>query len=448
MSKLVLDAKPLMTNYLMPDDSFMVPSVYKPKLNYRIFLFIRDPKENLELTEQINAFGYQVNQYQDEEELLAALRWSLPNAILVFIDGNALGFEDYDRLASNLKKQANHIPVVIISPQDSFDLRLRVVRSGGSAFFVHPVDISTLIGSLDEIANPTTNVPMRILIVEDSITQASYYALHLEKVGMQTRIVTDPRQMIDPMIEFNPDLILLDMNLPDCNGIELAQMIRQMENFVSVPLVFMSTEMDRERQLAALMIGGDDFLFKPIKPEHLIAFITSRVERFQKMRSLMIYDGLTNLLNHTTIKERLVKELIRSDREKQPLAFAMIDLDHFKVVNDQYGHATGDRVLKSLGRMLKQRLRRTDLIGRYGGEEFSIILPNTSALEAVSVMDKLRESFSRLHHHSGQGIFTVTFSCGVAAFPEFRTATDISNAADKALYEAKENGRNRIRMAK
>jgi diguanylate cyclase (GGDEF)-like protein len=426
----------------------MVPSVYKPKLNYRVFLFIREPKESQELTEQIHAFGYQVNHFEDEEELRAALRWSLPNVILVFIDGKSLNFEDFDLLSANLKKQVNHTPLVIISPQDNFDLRLRVVRNGGSAFFTHPVDISTLIGSLDEISNPTSNVPMRILIVEDSVTQASYYALHLEKVGMQTRIVTDPRHMIQPMIEFNPDLILLDMHLPDCNGIELAQMIRQMENYVSVPIVFMSSETDRQRQLAALMIGGDDFLLKPVKPEHLIAFITSRVERFKKMRSLMIYDGLTNLLNHTTIKERLVKELLRSEREKQPLSFTMIDLDHFKDVNDLHGHATGDRVLKSLGRMLKQRLRRTDLIGRYGGEEFSIILPNTSVLEAVSVMDKLRESFSRLHHHSSDGVFTVTFSGGVAAYPAFKTAAEISNAADKALYEAKENGRNQIQMAK
>lgn len=433
-----------MTNYLMSDDSFMVSSVYKPKLNYRIFLLIRDQQEAQELTEQINAFGYQVNQFAKVDDLLAALRWSLPNAILIFVDAKTLSFEDYEELAQKLKKQSNHLPLVIISTEDNFDLRLRVVRAGGSAFFTHPVDISTLIGSLDEFANPTPAVPNRILIIDDVLSQASFYAMHLEKVGMQTRIVTDPRQMIQPMIEFNPDLILLDMYLPDCNGIELARMIRQMENFVSVPIVFLSAETDRERQLAALMMGADDFLIKPVKPEHLIASVTSRIERYRKLRALMIYDGLTNLLNHTTIKERLVKELLRSERDKQPLSFAMIDLDHFKNVNDRYGHAAGDRVLKSLARMLKQRLRRTDLIGRYGGEEFSIIFPNTTAAEAASVVDKLRESFARLHHLSPDGVFTVTFSCGIASFPQYKTAVAISNAADRALYQAKEKGRNRI----
>ncbi|MEW6179045.1 MAG: diguanylate cyclase [Chloroflexota bacterium] len=433
-----------MTNYLMSDDSFMASSVYKPKLNYRIFLFIRDQKEAQELNEQISAFGYQVNLFSKSDELISALRWSLPIAILVFVDGKKLTLKDYEELAGKLKKQANHLPLIIISKEDNFDLRLKVVRAGGAAFFTHPVDISALIGSLDEFSNPPTSVPMRILIVDDVLSQASFYAMHLEKVGMHTRIVTDPRQMIQPMIEFNPDLILLDMYLPECNGIELARMIRQMENFVSVPIVFLSAESDRERQLAALMMGADDFLIKPVKPEHLIASLTSRIERYRKLRSLMIYDGLTNLLNHTTIKERLVKELIRSEREKQPLSFAMIDLDHFKKVNDQYGHSAGDRVLKSLARLLKQRLRRTDLIGRYGGEEFSIIFPNTNAAEAASVVDKLRESFARLHHLSPDGVFTVTFSCGIASFPQFKTAVEISNAADKALYQAKEGGRNRV----
>lgn len=433
-----------MSNFLMSDDSFMVSSVYKPKLNYRIYLLIRDQKEARELTEQISAFGYQVNPFTKADDLISALRWSLPNAILVFVDVKNLSFEDYEELALKLKKQSNHLPLIIISTEDNFDLRLRAVRAGGSAFFIHPVDISSLIGSLDEFANPTPSVPNRILIIDDVLSQASFYAMHLEKVGMQTRIVTDPRQMIQPMIEFTPDLILLDMYLPDCNGIELARMIRQMENFVSVPIVFLSAETDRERQLAALMMGADDFLIKPVKPEHLIASVTSRIERYRKLRSLMIYDGLTNLLNHSTIKERLVKELLRSERDKQPLSFAMIDLDHFKNVNDRYGHSAGDRVLKSLARMLKQRLRRTDLIGRYGGEEFSIIFPNTTAAEAASVVDKLRESFAHVHHLSSDGFFSVTFSCGIASFPEYKTAVAISNAADKALYQAKEGGRNRI----
>ncbi len=435
-----------MTNYLMSNESFINPSVYKPRLNYRVFVYTQSPDEGNELAEQIGYFGYQVQIFSDQEELRAATRWSSPNAILLFVNQDNLA--EFENITSNFQKQTHNIPIIVISPIDDFSMRLKVVRAGGTAFFNYPVDISALVGALDEISNPNTNAPYRILVIEHALTQASYYAMHLEKVGMETRIITDPTRLMQPLLEFNPDLILLEMYLPDCTGVELARVIRQMENFVTVPIVFLSAETDKERQLAAMFTGGDDFLIKPIKPEHLIAAITSRVERYRKLRNLMIYDGLTSLLNHTTIKEWLVKELLRAEREKLPLAYGMIDLDHFKDVNDQHGHAVGDRVLKSLARLLKQRLRRTDLIGRYGGEEFAIILPNTTAVEAVSVVDKLREGFSNIHHHGTAGPFSVTFSCGIAAFPDFNTAATLTQAADKALYQAKHQGRNCVMKAR
>ena len=122
----------------------------------------------------------------------------------------------------------------------------------------------------------------------------------------------------------------------------------------------------------------------------------------------------------------------------------MIDLDHFKLVNDEHGHMTGDRVLKSLSRLLQDRLRRTDIIGRYGGEEFAVILLNTDVENAHQIMDKIRESFSQIRQISSESDFYVTFSCGIAAFPQIKNASELNAAADQALYKAKETGRNRI----
>jgi diguanylate cyclase (GGDEF)-like protein len=157
---------------------------------------------------------------------------------------------------------------------------------------------------------------------------------------------------------------------------------------------------------------------------------------------MMIRDSLTGLLNHTTIRERLMTELLRSARQNTPLTYAILDIDNFKTVNDTYGHATGDRVLKSLSQMLIKRLRQSDIIGRYGGEEFAIILPNTSAPMGEKIMDELRFGFSQLLHHSGEHEFSVTFSCGLATFPAYESISLLSEAADKALYEAKHQGRN------
>jgi diguanylate cyclase (GGDEF)-like protein len=155
-------------------------------------------------------------------------------------------------------------------------------------------------------------------------------------------------------------------------------------------------------------------------------------------------DSLTGLLNHTNLKETLYNELLRAKRTEAKLCFAMIDLDHFKNVNDVHGHMSGDRVLKSLSRLLQDRLRRTDIIGRYGGEEFGVILINTGVVNAKAIMDDIRESFSQIRQASSEGDYYVTFSCGIAGFPDISTAEELNSQADQFLYKAKEEGRNRI----
>jgi diguanylate cyclase (GGDEF)-like protein len=129
------------------------------------------------------------------------------------------------------------------------------------------------------------------------------------------------------------------------------------------------------------------------------------------------------------------------------MSFAMIDLDHFKNINDTYGHPTGDRVLKSLARVLQQRLRRTDIIGRYGGEEFAVMLPDTDGSKAAGVLDEIRQDFSQVRQRSEQDEFHVTFSCGIADFPRYQDAAIINKVADEALYHAKHQGRNRVVLA-
>ena len=205
--------------------------------------------------------------------------------------------------------------------------------------------------------------------------------------------------------------------------------------------------MDREKQLEAVGIGGDDFLTKPIRPKHLISAVRSRIERYRELRALMLRDSLTGLYNHTSIRERLVQESARAVRNNQPLALAMMDIDYFKKVNDTYGHATGDRVLKALAHMLTRRMRQSDIIGRYGGEEFLIILPNTDKQTARQILDELREAFALVRHTADNTEFNVTFSCGVASFPKHQTPAALSEAADRAMYAAKAQGRNRVALS-
>jgi diguanylate cyclase (GGDEF)-like protein len=261
---------------------------------------------------------------------------------------------------------------------------------------------------------------------------------------MVVHVETTPEAGLNVIGSFNPDLILMDMYMPVCNGEDLCKIIRQYESFTSIPIVFLSSEADVQKQLNAMKIGADDFLTKGIDPEHLITSITTRIQRHRVLSSFMIRDSLTGLLNHTTSKKQLESMITKAQKLNTPLSFAMIDIDHFKKVNDTYGHPTGDKVIKSLSRLLQKRLRKTDSIGRYGGEEFAIVLWNTDAKSAKKILDEIREDFSKIEHlHEGKVFFT-TFSSGIAEFPGFVTSADLSNAADRALYVAKKQGRNQV----
>ncbi|MBZ0104531.1 MAG: diguanylate cyclase [Sulfuricella denitrificans] len=399
------------------------------------------------LTTQIGHFGYTVRTCSQTETALKHIRQKIPAAIIAditFVEGEKAGIESM--LA--LRREGLALPpLIFISSRTDFLTRLEAIRAGGLAYFGKPVDISGLIDKLDQLTSTAQAEPFRVLIVDDAAILAAFYAETLEQAGMVTRQVTDPMQIMKALDDFNPELILMDINMQGASGEEVAQVLRQQDIHASVPIVFLSGEKDMDKQLAAMSLGGDDFLVKPIQPAHLISAVRSRIERYRVLRNFMVRDSLTGLLNHTKIKEQLDVEFERARRQKRPLSFAMIDLDHFKHVNDTYGHPTGDKVLKSLARLLQQRLRKVDVIGRYGGEEFAVILTDTSGPDAVRILDNIRKDLEQIRQHGEKTEFSVTFSCGVASYPGFDTPEAINNAADKALYRAKQDGRNRVAMA-
>lgn len=427
------------------DTGQAVHSLQESRAGQQIFLVEDDAFQADELASQIGYFGYRVRIFHRLEEIRPALESELPSAILmdiVFPDSDTAGTDAIQQLHDRYP-----VLVIFISVREDAVARLNALRAGGEAYFTKPVNVSTLIETIDRLTIKADPLPCRILIVDDSSAQANFTSLHLVRAGMEVRSVNDPLKSLDALVEFSPDLILLDMYMPECTGMELAAIIRQMEAYVSIPIVFLSSETDRDKQLEAVGLGGDDFLTKPIQPAHLVASVTSRVERYRKLRALMLHDSLTGLFNHTTTRERLSMELLRAARQSSPLSYAMIDIDFFKKVNDTYGHATGDRVLKSLSQLLSKRLRHSDTIGRYGGEEFAVIFPGTTGETACGIMENLRMTFADLLHHAGDQEFTVTFSCGIATFPEHTTIASLSEAADQALYEAKHRGRNQVRRA-
>jgi len=409
-----------------------------------VYIALNNSEYANRIISQLEFFGFRSISFEKNANLISAAKQNKPETIVIDVDfGSELG--GIDAVTKIQSKHEAAIPIVYLSERlDDIDTRLKASRSGGEEFFFQAVDPGQLIEKIGNYTHASPQEPYRVLVVDDSKSQARYIDTILNKAGMLPLTITDPMQILLALEEFQPEIIIMDMYMPGCTGMELARVIRQQDRFHSVPIIYLSAEDDINKQLHAMSQGGDDFLTKPIDPKHLTATIHNRGRRARSLLALMIRDSLTGLYNHTHILHLLDQEIIRAKDTKKPLTFAMLDIDFFKKINDSYGHPIGDRVLKSLSLFLKQRLRKTDHIGRYGGEEFAIVLPNTSEGDAKIILNEIRERFSTLPQPSGKLTFNVSFSCGIALSCEESVQT-LCGKADKALYEAKHAGRNTVR---
>lgn len=409
-----------------------------------------------ELLLQLEGYGYRVKHCRSLSELGPALEQEMPAALVMDIihpEGELAG----PLYLSSLIAQGRALPpTLFISVRDDLSARLEAVRAGGLGYFTKPLEMHQLISRLEVLVGHRGPEPYRILMIEDSATESTHYAHILRRAGMQVTVVGNPLQVMEPLLSERPDLVLMDLYMPGCSGLELAAVIRQQDAFMGIPLVFLSSETDTDRQMSGLSTGGDDFLEKPISPEHLVASLAARITRARLLRANMNRDSLTGLLNHGNFKYQLKLELSRAARRQGRLALAIIDIDAFKVINDNHGHPVGDRVIRSLARHLQQQLRETDVLGRLGGDVFGAILLDTDEIGAIGRLDAIREAFSTRHFRGLESIleaepFAITFSCGLSGFPG-RTNVGADPDAllavtDQALMEAKLQGRNRIVVA-
>ena len=344
-------------------------------------------------------------------------------------------------------KNVHDHPWIAIGKMGSLEERLSAVRMKAVGFSVGIPDLQFLLPILDRICKPLKEEPFRIIIYDDDEMAADYFATALQNDGMNATFVTEPNELLEDLENWIPDVCILNMNTPLCSGLELAETIRQQDKFVSMPILFLSGGYTEEVEAHAVQVGGDELLYKSARIDNLVSIVRARATRARQIRSLSEKDSLTGLLNHVRIKANLEMEIARVNREQiedGSLVFVMIDIDHFKNVNDTYGHLTGDQVIQGLARLLRDRFRQTDSVGRYGGEEFAVVMPNCPIENAVDIFEELREQFAHLQFQHDNVTFSCTFSVGVACFTGVENAQLLNEKADQALYTSKNRGRNCI----
>jgi diguanylate cyclase (GGDEF)-like protein len=309
-----------------------------------------------------------------------------------------------------------------------------------------------------------TRSPSRILVVDDSRTQLEWLVQVLLREGYDVVSAATGREAVVKARTLAPDLVLLDMILPDMDGLEVLRLVKASPDERFLPVIILSVKSDVDSKVEGLRIGADDFIAKPFAEAEILA----RCDAMLRIKSLQdelratrrsleeqsVTDSLTGLKNRRFFDERLPEEFRRAQRYSDPVSLMMIDLDHFKEVNDRYGHQMGDVVLRDAAAVIKSSVREPDICARYGGEEFAVILPKTHLGGTLTVAERvwrgLRDKVYRQEVPAvGLGAVVevrVTASLGLAFFPskDIVSAELLVKFADEALYQAKRQGRNNI----
>lgn len=413
----------------------------------RLILFFSDTvKADDPWCAALNSYGYQAHISANPKALSGGPLAFQPEAVVIDLSQTADINQSLATIHRLITENRLGVPVVFIGDREDFDLRIKTIRSGVSSFLNGPVTPLDLVERLDRLTS-RYDAPYRVLTVDDSKAQSTHIRDILREAGMVTATITDASKVLGPLHTFQPEIIVMDLNMPRATGDEIVAVIRQEEDFDTIPIVYLSEVKDEVRQEQAMMSGGDDFITKPFVPERFINSVRHRVARFRQLRQLIENDSLTGLTNHSHTFKAIEYLFTEAKKADQPCSYAIFDIDFFKQVNDTWGHDTGDQVIKSFARCLREMTRKYDVAGRIGGEEFALIMPKTSIEGALAVVEWLRDGFSDIVHASGDKTFNCTVSAGVAASGEYDNELDMRNAADAALYLSKAHGRNRMTLA-
>jgi two-component system cell cycle response regulator len=297
-----------------------------------------------------------------------------------------------------------------------------------------------------------------VLIIDDSVAVREQIIRTIESSALFNRYyeAEDGLEGFKKLLSSPVDVILCDLEMPRIDGFKFLSMLKARPDLQNIPVIILTGMNDRERKIKGLELGANDYVTKPFDNEELVARVKVHL-KLKKLQDELVRsnelllelsntDHLTGLFNRRYMMEALDKEVQRSIRKGGTLSLIMLDIDHFKRVNDEFGHLQGDSVLQMVALHLQKELRSYDCAARYGGEEFVAILPDSSLKDAIFVADRIRLAVQNIRFNGPPAKLRLTASLGVASFsPEHSSSVDgFIKLADDALYRAKATGRNRV----
>ncbi|MFA5684317.1 MAG: EAL domain-containing protein [Lysobacteraceae bacterium] len=358
---------------------------------------------SVELDQRLEVLGYELELLDDEEELKEILTALAPDLVLVdagFIhELEGIGAV----LRSTRERTGSRLLLLAICEEDTVEARLAARRAGADALLIAPRSVQEVIDKLQSLLTSTGDEIYRVMIVEDDRSQALFAESILRNAGMDVRVVLDAFEVMAALAEFHPDMVLMDLYMPGCDGAELTALIREREEHINLPIVFLSGESDVDKHYDALEAGGDDFLAKPIRPKHLIAAVGNRVRRARALQrrappaapvaaAPTPRDSTTGLYYRTHVIALLGETLAAPDIAERRGGILFLDIDGLSALRDRLGLSGIERLLREAGAELVSRLDETDLAARYSDGCFVIVCPqrDDDALEAMAV--RVREA--------------------------------------------------------
>ncbi|MFO1517552.1 MAG: EAL domain-containing protein [Lysobacterales bacterium] len=397
-----------------------------------------------EIDQKLELAGYELSLFDNSEELREMLGALPPH--LVLLDAAFLGeLESIGEALRTARARVSHrLALLALSELGDLAVRLRAMRAGADAFVTVPVASADIMARVAELTEAETDDPFRVLIVEDDRSQAIFAESILRKAGMATRMVTEALSVLDELERFRPDLILMDLHMPDCDGMELTAVIREREEFVSTPIVFLSGENDTEKHFEALSAGGDDFLSKPIRPKHLISAVTNRLRRARHLaRRSQLHnprDAVSGLYDRAFLLDRLNAHLAdEASRLRGGLMLA--EIDGAATLREKLGLIAFDALLAQVGAFLAAHVEASELVARFGDASFLVLSPDADGEILKQRGLTLRDRVAREGFDPGAGAVTVELGFGICPFAaDLGDAGAMLNAAERALGDARRSG--------